>query len=76
MRNVKKRRFVFFMPLFWIGLLLQNIGIVFRSELPDFTYGFLQGLSFVFVVAGFLFMCWCLRKRINPITLKEWERKE
>ena len=72
---MKKKGTVFFMPLFWIGLLLQNIGLIFRNELPDFAYGFLQGLSFVFVVAGFLFMCWCLRKRINPITLKEWESK-
>jgi len=60
---MKKRKFVFFMPLFWIGLLLQNTSLIFRNDLPDFTYGFIQGLSIVFVVAGFLFMCWCLRKK-------------
>jgi len=72
---MKKKGIAFFIPLFWIGLLLQNISRAFRDDLPDFSYGFLQGLSFVFVVAGFIFMCWCMRKRINPFTLKEWESK-
>ncbi|HPF16119.1 MAG TPA: hypothetical protein P5107_07570 [Thermotogota bacterium] len=70
---MKKRGLVFFMPLFWLGLLLQNISNFFKESLSDFPYGFFQGLSFVFIVAGFLFICWCLRKKINPFTLKEWE---
>jgi len=72
---MKKRGLVFFMPLFWLGLLLQNISGFFKESLSDFPYGFFQGLSVVFIVAGFLFICWCLRKKINPFTLKEWESR-
>jgi len=68
---MKNKRNAIFMPLFWIGLLVQNISNLFRDSLSDFPYGFLQGLSFVFIVAGFIFMCRCLRKRINPFTLKD-----
>jgi len=75
MNSMKKRGFAFLMPLFWIGLLLQNVSNYFKGRFSDFSYGFFQGLSFVFILAGFLFMCWCLRKKINPITLKEWESR-
>ena len=72
---MKKKGMAFFMPLFWIGLLLQNISNYFKESFTEFSYGFFQGLSFVFIIAGFLFICGCFRKKINPFTLKEWDSK-
>lgn len=60
------------MGLYATGQLTLIFMRFFEEYLSDFVIGFLEGYAVVFIITGFLFMCWCFRKKINPFTLKEW----
>jgi len=49
-----------------IGLLTFSLSSIFRDSLSDFAKGFCEGLSIVFILAGFIYMCWCVVKKKNP----------
>lgn len=70
---VKKRIGIIMMCLYAIGQLTLVFTRIFEEKLSKFEMGFLEGYSVVFIIAGFLFMGVCLRKKINPFTLKEWQ---
>lgn len=49
-----------------VGLLTFSLSSIFRDKLSDFTRGFCEGISLVFILVGFIFMCWCAIKKKNP----------
>ena len=48
-----------------VGIILVAISFIGRYffEISDFVYGFLHGISLVFIIAGAAF--WLMRKRLN-----------
>lgn len=72
---MKKRIGIIMMSLYAIGQLTLVFMRFFEEYLSDFVIGFLEGYAVVFIITGFLFMCWCMARKTNPFTLKEWENK-
>jgi len=44
------------------GLVLLVISRFFSDRLSDFTLGFLEGVSVVFIICSFLYLCWYIFK--------------
>jgi hypothetical protein len=49
-----------------LGLLIFSLSSIFRNQLTDFSLGFCEGISIVFILIGFTYKCWCIAKRKNP----------
>lgn len=56
------RKLVYFLPVGIINVAISFIGRYF-FDISDFVYGFLHGISLVFIIAGAAF--WLMRKRLN-----------
>jgi hypothetical protein len=48
------------------GMLTLSLSSIFRDSLSDFARGFCEGFSLVTILAGFIYMCWCVVKKKNP----------
>lgn len=71
---MKKKINVVMMVLFTIGQLISVFSNIFRDKIADFSFGFLEGLSFVFIISGFIYMCWCLAHGKNPYNLIKFRK--
>lgn len=71
---MKKRINVFMMVLFTAGQLISVFTNIFKDKIADFSFGFFEGLSFVFIISGFIYMCWCLAHGKNPYNLKKFKK--
>jgi len=60
------------MLIYLSGMILRLISSFFSNSLNDFTIGFLDGMSMVFVISSFIYMCWCFSHKKNPF---KWEEK-
>jgi hypothetical protein len=61
------KNFKFMMLLFYaLGFLIFSLSSTFRGRLTDFELGFCKGVSFVFIVTGFIYTWWCIFKGKNP----------
>jgi hypothetical protein len=61
------KRFQFVMLLFSaLGYLILSLSHILKSSLSDFTFGFCEGISFVFIIVWGIYMCYCLMKKKNP----------
>ncbi|SHK73250.1 hypothetical protein SAMN02745163_04363 [Clostridium cavendishii DSM 21758] len=62
-----KKRFQYFMLIIsLIGYLFFCLSKIFRNDLSDFTLGFCEGSSVVFIVSWGIYMILCLVKGKNP----------
>lgn len=53
-----------------LGYLIYSMSRIFRDYLTDFWLGFCEGLSMVFIISGFIYVCWCLAKKKNPYKIE------
>jgi hypothetical protein len=60
--------------LYLLGFLIFSLSIIFRARLTDFELGFCEGISIVFIVAGFIYMCWCIFKGKNPYKIENSDK--
>lgn len=56
--------------LFGIGSIILLAARAYQSDLPDFWFGFMEGLGVVFIVVGTGYLSYCAMKRKNPLTFK------
>lgn len=49
-----------------LGYLIFALSRIFRHSLTDFTLGFYEGLSSVFIVTWGIYMCYCFAKKKSP----------
>ncbi len=49
-----------------IGLVILSLTLVFRDSFSDFAKGFNEGVSLVFILVGFIYICRCTVLKKNP----------
>ena len=54
-----------------LGYILLSLSMIFRKSLTDFILGLLEGSAIVFIVAWFIYMCWCITKKKNPYKIEK-----
>lgn len=65
------KNFQIMMLIFYaLGFLTLSLSSIFREHLTDFELGFSKGISIVFIVTGFSYICWCIFKGKNPYKLR------
>jgi hypothetical protein len=60
--------------LYLLGFMIFSLSNIFRTRLTDFELGFCEGISIVFIVAGFIYMCWCIFKKKNPYKVENSDK--
>jgi len=61
------KRFQFIMLcLFALGLIIFSFSNLLRNILPHFLLGFCEGLSFVLIISGGIYMIYSFIKKKNP----------
>ncbi len=63
---MNKRFQVMILIFYALGFLIFSLSGMFRERFTDFQLGFFKGISIVFIIAGFVYVCWCFFKGKNP----------
>ncbi|SDB91619.1 hypothetical protein SAMN05216323_100922 [Williamwhitmania taraxaci] len=59
---MKKRLQILILSFYASGLLIKSLSSIYRDEMSKMILGFCEGISLVFILLGFAYMCWCLAK--------------
>lgn len=62
---------LFMFVLLILGITIGFFGRAFKTSLSEFMYGFITGISIVFIVAGLIYIMWRFSKRENPFKAKD-----
>ena len=49
-----------------LGYLIFSLSSIFRHSLTEFTLGFFEGVSLVFIATWAIYMCYCIVKKKSP----------
>ncbi|RUT73142.1 hypothetical protein [Ancylomarina longa] len=55
-------RFIF-ISVFGLGNLILSLSEIFRDKLTDFEFGFLEGISVVFILTGAIYLLYDFAKK-------------
>lgn len=70
------KTFQIMMLIFYaLGFLIFSLSSIFRDSFTDFQLGFFKGISIVFIVTGFIYICWCIFKGKNPYKLENSDKR-
>jgi hypothetical protein len=69
--KIRKKINILMMGFFGLGQLTRALTNFLGENLSDFAQGFLDGISIVFVISGFIYICKCLIQRKNPFRFNE-----
>jgi uncharacterized protein YacL len=68
---MKKQLRITIMLFYKIGLIISLARFALQPDLTDFTWGFLRGISIVFMAIGLIYMGWCFGKKKNPYNFND-----